>query len=299
MPEMKYTITATIGVSFAILACLLTLDGRRMERRVSAADFRKAPLIQNEHTRPRAASPGPVSPPNNSDVERRVSARDDLLRALSSNDETLRYSAIKQQLQEFSSANPAEAASLIEAMPDTPERDSMLKVVAEQWTDSDRQAVLAWADALVEERDRETVRYAVLSRISQTNPDQAVQLAQQQIELGAKNIELEALAQRWAEQDLSAFRAWADSLPPGEQHDLIVARAAFVIAQAAPAEAARWITDQTTQGITQTEALISILHQWAQQDPEGASAWVGQLPGGHLRDRADRELVAMARARIS
>jgi hypothetical protein len=78
--------------------------------------------------------------------------------------------------------------------------------------------------------------------------------------------------------------------PPGEQRDQLLQRIAFVVAKTNPAEAAQLVSQQMSPGQTQTEAAISVLYQWTQQDPAAAMAWAESFPPGDLRERAINEV---------
>ena len=109
-----------------------------------------------------------------------------------------------------------------------------------------------------------------------------------------ENGVLENLAQQWAGVDLNATRAWVDARPPGESKSRLVARISYLIAQNDPEFAANYILDQTSPGEIQTEAAISILHQWSQQDSAAATSWARTFPPGELRERALHEVFPVA-----
>ena len=163
--------------------------------------------------------------------------------------------------------------------------------------DQNRAHALAWAQGLADTDERERVLVEILSRVAQTDPAAAVRLRQEITRDQWDDSELTNLAQRWAESDLGSVLGWIDSLPPGAQRDQLTARAAFIQSQNNPAEAAQLVMDRVPPGEAQTEALISVVHQWAQRDPDAASAWVESIPERLLRERAAQELEAASRAR--
>jgi len=57
----------------------------------------------------------------------------------------------------------------------------------------------------------------------------------------------------------------------------------------------RFVVKQIPPGLTQTEAAIMVVHQWALRDPAGAASWVESFPEGPIRDRAVNELKGLAR----
>ena len=54
------------------------------------------------------------------------------------------------------------------------------------------------------------------------------------------------------------------------------------------------VVEQIPPGSIQTEAVISVLHQWFLRDMAGAAAWVDQFPAGDLKVRAENEMSGIA-----
>lgn len=100
----------------------------------------------------------------------------------------------------------------------------------------------------------------------------------------------ENLALQWASADLPAARAWTETQPPSEFRSELVMRIGFALAQNDPEAAARYVVRETAPGPIQTEAAITVLHQWLQRDPDAASAWANEFPAGPLRERALNEI---------
>ena len=103
------------------------------------------------------------------------------------------------------------------------------------------------------------------------------------------------LAQQWASADLSAARDWTKLQPRGEVRSELVSQIGFVMSQDDPLAAAGYVLKELEAGEAQTEAVISVLHQWALQDPAAASSWAGTFPAGALRERAIQELAGIPR----
>ena len=79
-----------------------------------------------------------------------------------------------------------------------------------------------------------------------------------------------------------------ECMPVGERAWL--ARVAFIGSQSDPVDAARIVAEEMTPGQRQTEAAISVLHQWALRDLDGAATWAFAFPEGALRQRAMDEI---------
>ena len=106
--------------------------------------------------------------------------------------------------------------------------------------------------------------------------------------------QLETLSQRWAESDPAAALQWADSLPPGALKDAVNAQVLFVVSRFKPTDAAQGVMQRIADPAIRDEAVISVVHQWAQQDAELATRWVAEMPPGALRDRALAEIESIS-----
>jgi hypothetical protein len=218
------------------------------------------------------------------------------IQSLASKDAEVRKRAIDQLLPALAQRDPVAAARVADLFVDSPLRPQILSTVARAWTDHNRLHALAWAQGLGDANERENVLVEIFTQIAQSDPAAAVRLRQEYSPDPLDDAELTNLAQRWAETDISAVLGWTDSLPPGAQHDQLIARAAFIQAQKNPAEAAQLVMDRIPRGDAQSEALISVMHQWARQDFAAASAWVERIPEELLRERATQELEAVRRS---
>ncbi len=150
---------------------------------------------------------------------------------------------------------------------------------------------LTWLQNAPDGPQRETIAEMVCLQLAQTNPVEAVALAERCLSATNNMLQnvLDNVAQQWAEQDTQAARAWAMAQPPGEQRDRLFGRIVFVQAQTNPEEAAWFVAEQMLPGADQNEAAISVIHQWAQQDAAAAMAWAESLPED-LHERAINEV---------
>jgi hypothetical protein len=188
----------------------------------------------------------------------------------------------------------ANAADIVRALPpellETPFGLEVLK----RWVGLDQKAALHWATHETDDAIRREVLVEVSFQMAQADPAQAVALAER-FDLGqGSGAVLQNLAQQWAAADLPAAYSWALGQPAGEQRDELVGRVAFVWSHSEPAEAARLVAEQIPPGPVQTEAAMSVLHQWGQLDFEAANAWAEQFPENSIRERARNELAGIA-----
>jgi hypothetical protein len=110
---------------------------------------------------------------------------------------------------------------------------------------------------------------------------------------------LESLVAQWATHDLQASHQWVLQQQSGEWRDGLMARIAFVGSQSDPVAAAQIVVQEMTPGQRQTEAAISVLHQWALRDLNAAAAWAHTFPEGPLRKRAMDEIEGIRKVRLT
>jgi hypothetical protein len=173
-------------------------------------------------------------------------------------------------------------------------RADLLRGVAQAWAGKDSAGALAWAAQLSDTNEQRTTLANVVFQLAQSDPAQAVGVAQQfNLNDGFYDL-LPSLAVQWANRDLGAVLAWAGNLPAGEQRDEIMARIVFVESQSAPADAGARVITEILPGPVQEEAVMTVMHQWSIKDMAGALAWVQSFPDVPLKERALAELAVVA-----
>lgn len=204
--------------------------------------------------------------------------------------------------------NPEKVAELAQSLAPGEQKDQMLDQLARGWAAKDPDAARAWASqrSNAEERDRllEIINTVREKRDSADVPESQIvaDLTEALIHSGAdesKQLQVENLTQKWATKNLSAALDWVKQQPASEIHDNLIQRIAVIEAAKAPAEAARLVVEQIAPGPAQTEAVISVVHQWGTQDMIGAVAWVNLFRDGQLKERAVRELEGIAQISFS
>lgn len=160
-----------------------------------------------------------------------------------------------------------------------------------EWIARDPHAAVDWAAQEPEGEKRDAVLVAACYEIASADPAEAVALAEN-FSL-TNNATLENLAAQWAGQDFRAARKWALGKPAGRERNELIARVAYVWSNLQPAAAAEFVVQEIPPGAVQTEAAISILHQWALRNFAAAATWVDDFPDGEIRDRAVQELAGV------
>ena len=157
-----------------------------------------------------------------------------------------------------------------------------------QWARENPELALGWMMSAPAGPQRDAVAEIVCAQVAETDPAQAVALAER-YSGGCSNL-LENLVHQWAERDHGAAYAYAVRLAPIEERDRLLGRVAFIRSKESPAEAAELVVREIAPGAIQDEAAISVLHQWALREPNQAFAWAQLFPEGALRDRALKEI---------
>jgi hypothetical protein len=160
------------------------------------------------------------------------------------------------------------------------------------WAAKDLDSALARILNIPVGDERDQALQALCFGLAQTNPDHAVEMAQtlQQPE----NV-MENLVQQWAASDLASALVWVNNLPAGDQRDQLMQRVTFVLSQTDPANSAGLVLEQMPASPAQDEAVMTVVHQWGNQNLQAAASWVLTFPDGALKERATEELKGIAR----
>ena len=197
---------------------------------------------------------------------------------------TTTESAVETTLAGRLSTPPSEPEPMVGALIELPDDPDELR----EWVRQNPAEALTWLRSAAAGKARDTVVETVCARVAESNPAEAVSLAERYS--GGRSNLLENLIQQWADQNELAARAYAINKPAGEERDRLLGRVAFTRSKENPAEAARLVVEWISPGQVQNEAAISVLHQWALRDPNAAQAWAQLFPDEGLRDRALAEV---------
>ena len=157
-----------------------------------------------------------------------------------------------------------------------------------EWARQNLEEALAWLPSAPAGETRDIVAEIVCARVAESNPSEAVSLAES-YSGGCSNL-LENLVHQWAERDELAATVFAMQKPSGEERDRLLSRVAFTRSKENPLDAAMLVVEWISPGDVQNEAAISVLHQWALRDPKAALAWAQLFREESLRDRALTEM---------
>jgi hypothetical protein len=161
------------------------------------------------------------------------------------------------------------------------------------WAARDPEAALAATMTLPDGDERNEALSAVCSGLAQTDPAEAVKLAQELHLDGQPAAVMQDLVQQWASKDLVSSLTWAEDQPEGAPRDEFTTRIAYVMSQTDPSDAATLVMKQIPPGPAQDEAVMTVLHQWADKNFVAAASWAKGVVGGPLQERVINELNGM------
>jgi hypothetical protein len=191
----------------------------------------------------------------------------------------------------------AAAVNFVESFPPGERRAQLQQRLAREWASVDFAGAVAWIASLTNLAEQRAAFADACFGAAAINPAEAIH-AWESFGFTGDDPVMENLVQSWAGKDLAAARAWVSGRPPSVRRDQAAARVAYVMAQTKPADAATFVIGEISPGPAQTEAAMSVLHQWAKSDLAGATNWAERFPPGPLADRATTELAGMTQYRV-
>jgi hypothetical protein len=158
------------------------------------------------------------------------------------------------------------------------------------WAARDAAGALAAILKLPAGDERNEALAAVCFGVAETDPAVAMKVAQD-LHLDKQSPAVtEDLAQQWAATDLGSSLAWAADQPAGASRDESFTRIAFVMSQGAPSDAAALVMNQIPPGPARDEAIMTVIHQWGNEDMVAAANWAKDAVTGPLQERVLKEL---------
>lgn len=192
--------------------------------------------------------------------------------------------AIVKMLRE----DPRDACRFLEGIEAEPIRREAMRCLIREWCERDAAQAKRWAFSLTVEQGRNDALSDLCYQIAGKNIKDAVTMT---AALGPEGFPvMEDLLCRLAERDFSAAIEHAIEASSGRDRDQILSRLAVVEAKANPEFAATLVFQQIPEGPIQTEALMSIMAEWAKHNMAEARLLAAMFPSGPIRDRAEREL---------
>jgi hypothetical protein len=193
-------------------------------------------------------------------------------------DAPLRSQAIRAIGGVLSRGDPRGAAEwLMQKQP-----GSDLTWLVSSWVRNSPKDVLAWARELPEGEAKRSAQASVVQGLIWSDLEQARSTFAKELSPEAQVNVATNLANQWAQRDLSAARAWAESLPPGGTRDNALGGMVRSWATQDATAAARWL-ERFAPGDERDRVVTQFAGAVAQRDPEGALAWAASIGDPDLR----------------
>lgn len=142
-----------------------------------------------------------------------------------------------------------------------------------------------WKNLLLESTGRDA--------LMNQDPEQAFTLLRAMNDGPAKTPLLANAVQQWAQWDPRAVVDEIKKLPNQAMRERLVLSAASGYAMVNPIAAADWLLQSFTEGPSLDRGLAGVMQAWTStSDPIAGAQWVSQLPAGHTRNQALKELIA-------
>jgi len=197
----------------------------------------------------------------------------------------------KRLIRQWTGTAPENAAAWLETLP--PENQTaLLDDVAITWANNNPTNAMNWAASLSDNAARSQALTAVAGEAVRSQPLMALQIALDLPASESRDDLIRRGAMQWASNDACSAAAWVNQIPAGDLRNQALSGVAIVWSASAPVDAANWALNELPPGRLLDDTVISIIQRWAQQDMNGATAWVKQFPEGALRTTAMENLLA-------
>jgi hypothetical protein len=203
------------------------------------------------------------------------------------------------QLKDLSRADRREIGELLltqwaaerprEAMEFAYRTKTAIASVLAEWTAADPMSAMAWVKALPAGPGRDGVIYSFIPNLARRDPQGAFQIMMKVNE--AHWDDVDEVLTRWAQKDLQAAVAAAESVPSGMMAPRGAAAVAEIWAKTDPAKALQWSLRFGDPDIRR-RAVGAAVAEWAKSDPEAALKRVAEFPSDLDRNSALAILVS-------
>ncbi len=187
-------------------------------------------------------------------------------------------------IESLANIDPQGATRLLYEVDSSLRRDSVSTIATAMATRSLPDSV-TWAQSLANRQEQEAALSAVISYLTETHPEQALNLVLQQPDENLRNSLAQSFASQWAADDAEAASNWVRQLPDGPLRRQ--ALEGFISGYRAtdPEAAANLALTLYPPDASRTAALQNMARTWLLTEGDDAAIrWAEQLPAGPDRD---------------
>lgn len=187
-----------------------------------------------------------------------------------------RQSAIRVIFRRWTLANAIEAAKGAEESPLGVEKGVALAEVASQWAARDMDAATDWVLGLPANSARQSAEKEIVRALSAEKPARAAEFSGK-LQYSTHSAALvDTAVRRWAELDLGAAVSWMKGHPNATNFGKAFGSLARTVMTANPPLAAEF-AERVPASNDDYGIRGQIATEWAKQDPEAATRWVGRM----------------------
>ncbi len=184
----------------------------------------------------------------------------------------------------LASADPQAAVRLLDEVDPVLRQQSVSTIAAAMAMRSVQDGV-AWAQSLPGRKDQQAALNAVISCLTETHPEQALNLVLQQPDENLRTSLAQSFAAQWAPDDAEAASNWVRQLPDGPLRRQALDGLESSYRAADPDAAANLVLTLYPADASRTAALQNMARTWLLTEGDDAAIrWAEQLPAGPDRD---------------
>ena len=199
----------------------------------------------------------------------------------------------RRMIRYWAESDPVAAAEWVEGNAKGAGRIGAIQTVAVAWANQSMSGAVDWLKGLPKGEEQQAGLLSAAYEAARTEPIEALRLA---VELpatqGREDLVKHAVAQ-WGTTEPQAAAEWANQIGEEELRDRALAAVTTAWGATDPVAAAGWAVQAIKAGKPQEDAVVGIVQQWVQKEPEEAAAWVLKFPEGNVRNSAMENLTLL------
>jgi len=203
--------------------------------------------------------------------------------ALAMGDREARERELYQLARNWGQQDPEAAIRAIEALRDRSQRDQMLQIAIHAWAEKDGRQAADWTLERPPSQQRSELLSSVLSVLVKKDPAAAMAIMERLRPTEREQV-MPNVLMNWASHDPRAVTAWIGKQDNRQMYVPALSYIVSVLAEQDPEDALRWAS--TLSGEESQMAMAQVIQRIALDDPERATALVGQMDEGPYRNSA-------------
>lgn len=208
--------------------------------------------------------------------------------AMTYDDKRRQHDALEESITGWASTSPEEAMAWVDAIEDPKERERFRDDLVSGMADHDIAGATDYVVELAAAGDQRADDYledVAREQLRNGNLQHSVQWAEDLPEGELRGQAMDAVANRYVNQDPEAAAAWAARYAEEDYAARVVEEVGDEWAERDPVASVDWLAS-LPEGRGQREGIHSALGEWARDDPTAASSYLANLDSSPFRDAA-------------